>query len=678
MSKFSKIINKIKHKIVEYVVSNRLFATYFLMSVIGTIVVRKYTIGMSNLYPLITDIGIILLFGGIGYFIKPKNQFKYFFTFLCFFSLIEIINTIYYVFYTSFASAGELATLGQVETVTGSVWEKVNPMQFIFILFPTIFYLVHCKLRKSSYYNFLNLVEHGKTMAVSTFAVGILFLGISFAGATKTDYSRLAKQWNRQYIVERFGILLYQGNDLVQTIRPKLSSIFGYEDAYELFTSYFSSDEAKEYKSDNKYTNVLDGMNVVFIHMESMQDFVMNVEFNGEELTPNLNKLASEGMFFSNFYPQVSTGTSSDTEFTLTSSLMPAASGTIFVSYYDRYYNSIPKLLTNEGYYTFSMHGNYSSMWNRNKAHPSLGYQGMYFEDSFTYTDDDVINLGINDKLFFKEAIPMLENIESTYTNYMGTIITLSNHSPFTSLDKYGDYDMSTTYTEVNEETGEEETKTTNYLEGTAVGNYMHSVHYADAALGEFIDYINESDYFDNTVFIFYGDHDPKLTRKELNYLYNYDYKTGDVYTEEDEEYTSYDSFDHELNKKTPLIIWTKNKKLKNVFKGEVDYYMGMIDVEPTILNMMGLSNEYALGHDIFNIRDNNMIVFPSGNYLTNMLYYNNSTGEYKIINENTVIDDDYVSNHKAQAEQILDVSNAIVVYDLLKPEETTNEQEKD
>lgn len=674
MNKISKFLNKLKHVSIEYIVSNRLFLSYVIMSVIGTVILRKNTIGLSSIYPLLTDIGIILLVGSIGYFIKPKDQFKYFFSWLLFFTIIEVINAVYYVFYTSFASAGELASLSQAETVTGSIWEKIHISYFLYIIFPLGFYYVHKKLKKSSYYNFINLIEHGRTMCLCTLVASMFFLGISFGTATKTDYSRLAKQWNRVYIVERFGIILYQGNDLLQTIRPKISSLFGYEEAYELFTDYFADEENNQYKSDNKYTGILDGMNIVFVHMESIQDFVMDVEFNGEELTPNLNALAEEGMFFSNFYPQVSTGTSSDTEFTLLSSLMPAASGTVFVSYYDRYYNSIPRILSNEGYYTYSMHGNLASMWNRNKAHPSLGYQGMYFEESFNYTEEDVINLGINDKKFFSQAVPIMENIENTYNNYMGTVITLSNHSPFNSQDKYGYYDMSSTFTSINETTGVSEIITTNYLNGTAVGNYMQSVHYADSALGDFISYIKESDEFENTVFVFYGDHDPKLSRKELNYLYNYNYETGELYEEGDENYTSYDSFDHELNKKTPLIIWTKNKKLSKVFKGEVDYYMGMIDVAPTILNMFGLENEYALGHDIFNIRDNNTIVFPSGNYLTNLLYYNNSTGEFKIINDNTIIDDNYIQEHKDNAEKLLDVSNSIVVYDLLNPKETENE----
>ena len=37
--------------------------------------------------------------------------------------------------------------------------------------------------------------------------------------------------------------------------------------------------------------------------------------------------------------------------------------------------------------------------------------------------------------------MPILENVEKTYENYMGTIITLSNHSPFNDLEKYDEFD---------------------------------------------------------------------------------------------------------------------------------------------------------------------------------------------------------------------------------------------
>lgn len=679
--KLKTALRKLRKAVVEYIITNRLFISYVILSLIGTMLIRGFTIDkMWNIKPFLVDLAWILIIGSLGYFVKPKNQFKYFFLWLILFSILEIVNSVYYTFYVSFASFSELATLGQVETVAGSVFERLRIIDFIYIIFPIIFYFIHKKLVNSTYYNFIEKIEKGKKMFVTTILVGVLFVGYSFGTATKTDYSRLSKQWNRIYIVERFGVILYQFNDIVQTLTPKLSSLFGYEEAVELFNNYFTDEEKNNYTEENKYTGIIDGYNVIFVHMEGMQTYLMDLEFNGVEATPNVNKLAREGLFFKNFYPQISVGTSSDTEFTLLTSLLPAASGTVFVSYYDRNYITIPKLLQEKGYHTFSMHGNLASMWNRSNVHPNLGYQEMYFSDYFTYTEEEKLNLGISDSMFFEQAMPILEKIESTYDKYMGTIITLSNHSPFIYLDQYGEYDMSTTYEEVDETTGEKQTITTNYLYETPVGNYIMSSHYADSALGEFINYINNSDKFNNTVFVLYGDHDAKLSHSNMNYLYNYDYKTGEVLEETSEAYTPYDSYDHELNKNTPLIIWTKNKTLQKKLHGTVDYVMGMYDVMPTIGNMLGIKNEYALGNDVFNIKDDNVVIFPNGNFVTDLIYYNNSTGESKLLKEGAVLDKDYIDNYRKYAENRLEVSNSIIVHDLLnnnKEEENKKVDEK-
>ncbi len=663
--KTNKFLHKAKKNIIEYVISNRLFLSYVILALFSVLCVRNFTLHNAfSFKPFITDLGLILVIGGLGYLIKPRNQFKYYFFWTLFYTILCMVNSIYYTFYSSFASVGELATLSQLETVTGSLFEKLRFVDVMYVLVPIIFYLIHRHLASTTYYYFLDKVEKGKKMVVSTILIGALCLLYSFGVATSTDYGRLVKQWYRAYIVERFGIIVYQANDVIQAMTPKLSSLFGEEEAMDNFNAYF--DQKPEHQ-DNKYTGVLEGYNIVFIHMESMQTFLMDLKFNGQELTPNLNKIAKEGMFFKNFYPQVSTGTSSDTEFTLLTGLMPAASGTVFVSYYNREYFTIPKYLKTKGYYPFSMHGNYLTMWSRDKAHPSLGYEGLYFEDSFKYTDADVVNLGINDYRFFEQAIPILENIEATYDNYMGTIITLSNHSPFAVASSFSDYDLSYTFETVDEETGEKVTKTTDYLSNKAIGEYMKSVNYADGALGDFIKYINESKAFDKTLFVFYGDHDAKLSRNEINYLKNLNPETGELYTEEDEEYTEYDSFDHELNKKTPLIFWTKNKTLKRIFKGEINYTMGMYDVSTTLLNMFGMNNKYSFGHDIFDIKDDNIVIFPNGNFLTKDLYYNNSKEEYKLINPDFKVTDDYIDKLKEETDKKLEVSNSIIVYDLLK-----------
>ena len=659
-----------RKNIVEYIITNRLFISYVILSLIATICLRKFTIDSAFKFkPLITDLGFILLIGSFGYLIKPKNQFKYYFGWLIIFNLMCLISSIYYRFFTSFPSIGELATMGQTETVTGSILDKLRASYGIYIIIPIIFYLIHKKLLSSSYYYFIDKIEKSKKMFVNTLVISLLFVSYTFGVATNTDYSRLSKQWNRIYIVERFGIIMYQCNDFVQFLRPQLSSLFGQEKAVLEFNNYF---DKKEEHKDNKYTGILKGKNIVFIHMESMQSFLMNLKFNGEEVTPNLNKLANEGMHFTNFYPEVSTGTSSDTEFTLLTGLMPASSGTVFVSYYDRNYFTIPKYLASKGYNTFSMHGNLSSMWNRNKAHPSLGYKDMYFRDVFEYTDKDVINLGINDKLFFKEAMPILEKIEDSNQNYMGTIITLSNHSPFKYASMHSDIDL-TSYYETTDSKGNTITKSYDYLSNTPVGEYIKSANYADSALGEFLNYIKSSDHFNNTVFVFYGDHDAKLSRSEINYLYNLNPETGDVYSKNGENYVNYDYYAHELNKKTPLIIWTKDKSLQSIFKGDITYNMGMYNVAATILNMYGINNKYNVGEDIFNIKDNNIVVYPNGNFLTNKVYYNNSTNEYLSLNGEEITKE-YINEKSLETENRLSVSNAIIVYDLLKNKDMNGE----
>lgn len=654
-------------KVISYISTNKLFLSYFVLSLISTTLVRHYTVGNAlTLKPMLFDVSIILLIGAIGYLIRPKKQFNYFFIFLLIICLLCLVNTIYYVFYSSFASFGEIAVLSQAGEVTGSITEKFAPYQFIYLLFPVIFCWIDITLLKTNYFHFAEKMEKGRNLFFKTAIVGGALLLVAIGNATTTDYGRLVKTWNREYVVEAFGIVMYQGNDLVHSITPTLSSLFGYEEAANDFKEYYST--PKEEKK-TKYTNKFSSYNVIYVHMESIQSFLMDLSFNGVEVTPNVNRLAKEGLFFSNFYPQISVGTSSDTEFTSLTSLMPAQTGAVFTSYYDREFDTLLKQLQNKDYYTFSMHANKASMWNRNVMHDKLGYKKFYSQS--TYQIDEEIILGLSDKSFFRQTMPILEEIEKTNKNYMGTIITLSNHSPFDALDKYGEYDMTIPGKMINEETGLIEDTTYDYLQDTKMGNYIRSSHYADEALGEFISYINNSPYFDKTLFVFYGDHEARLSKKEFNNLYNFNRETGTYYEETDENYYEYDYYESELNKNTPLIIWNKNKK----FNDTIDYPMGMIDLAPTIANMVGVKLKYALGNDIFAVKDNNVVAFPNGNFLTKDLYYYSAKNEYKVLKE-TTIDATYIEDCVTKVENILKLSNDIIVYDLIKQEgEKLNEE---
>lgn len=194
------------------------------------------------------------------------------------------------------------------------------------------------------------------------------------------------------------------------------------------------------------------------------------------------------------------------------------------------------------------------------------------------------------------------------------------------------------------------------------MGNYIRSVHYADQAIGEFVDNLDKSGLLDNTVLIIYGDHDARLDFSDFNTLYNYDPITDTVKTEEDEGYISYNEYNYELDRKVPFIIWTKDKE----FNLEVTTPMGMIDALPTIGNMLGIHSEYQLGQDIFNLKDDNIVTFVDGSFLTSKIYYNSPKGEIYSIN-NEPISEEYLQERIKHSSELIEISNDIISYNLIK-----------
>ena len=127
-------------------------------------------------------------------------------------TIMCIVNSVYYVFYTSFASFSLIAELGLVGEVGDSLTEKFRLIDFIYLLFPFFYIGMHTKLKRGSYYHFVYKVENGKKMFGATLLAGIFVLIFTLVDITGTDASRLVKQWDRQYIVQRFGIVLYHQN----------------------------------------------------------------------------------------------------------------------------------------------------------------------------------------------------------------------------------------------------------------------------------------------------------------------------------------------------------------------------------------------------------------------------------------------------------------------------------
>lgn len=654
-------------RIREYVKSNVLFFLLILTSVFNALLLRYFTIhtldNFLNIAPVLADAAIVTLFASFCYLMKPKKRFPYLFILSIIFTAICMINSIYYSYYNSFSSISLLSTSRFVSDVGDAVVDNVLEVKDFFYLFePVVMLIVYYVLKRNGINQFQEEKKDDKTRIRFKKSIGLAIgLAVVFCfSLTPVKIGRFANMWNREYIVMHFGIYTYHLNDFVKSLEPKLSTIFGYDQAVKTFHDHYDEvSDTQDYTND--YTGIFQGKNVIVIHAESIQQFVIGMSFNGEELTPNLNKLASESIYFDNFYSQVSVGTSSDAEFTSLTSLMPTNTGTAFVSYFDRTYVSMPSLLSDKGYYTFVMHANKANFWNRDLMYASLGYQRFYSKDD--YDIDEVVGLGLSDTSFFRQSVEKLKEINEMGKPYYGTLIMLSNHTPFIDSAAMTDYEVDMKE-EVTLEDGTVTTVSHPYMEGTKLGQYLKSVHYADQALGEFINMLESEGLLENTVLVLYGDHDARLDINDYVRLYNYDPETNSILNPDDPDYINFDEYQYELNRKVPFMIWSSETKEK--LHKTVSDVMGMYDVMPTLGNMLGVYNKYALGHDIFQIGSNNIVVFPNGNWVTNSIYYNAQKGEYLSLAE-TAISADYIEKNNEYADEILNTSNSLITFDLIQ-----------
>ena len=654
------LVNKVK----SFIMNNRIFIMFVLLSLLIGSLLSIITIGkIGNYKSILSNLVFVLFYGSFSFLLKPKYRYYYLLLFVAFNCVLAIGNNIYYEFYHSFLSVSLIDTSSMVGQVNDSVWDKVNFGHFIYFIFTVIFILYYLYLNNKGYRDYNNDNKYVFKRLLIICGIMFCFLAISM---TKSDRGKFFKLWNRESVVQKYGLYMYTVNDLIQGLSPKLNTLLGYDKAAYNFREYYSC--KKEDNNTNEYTNIFKDKNLVLIHAESIQNFLVDLKINNEYVTPNINKLAHEGIYFSKFYPQISVGTSSDTEFTLSTGLMPSSSGTVFVNYFDRTYYAMPNYFKNMGYYTFSMHANNRDYWNRDAMHKRIGYMDFYAKDNLEVPSDleseDIVGLGLSDKAFYKQIIPILNNIKNNNEKYFGTIITLSNHSPFNDLEKYGEFDVTMKYKYIDED-GNKVEETKPYLENTSMGNYIKSSHYADEALGELFNLLKENNLFENTIFILYGDHEARLPKRSFDLLYNYEAETGETKSIDSEDYYDVYGYNYELLKNTPLIIWSGEEE----FNKEITKVMGMYDMLPTIANMFGFKEKYSLGHDIFS-NNEGFVIFPNGNVITDKVYYSDLNDEYISFTESP-IEADYIEKLKIQSNKILDVSNGIIVHDLIKREES-------
>lgn len=302
--------------------------------------------------------------------------------------------------------------------------------------------------------------------------------------------------------------------------------------------------------SDSPYFGLVEGKNVFILQIEAFQNFVIGASYEGQELTPNLNRLLSDDtLYFPNYYYQIGGGNTADAEFAVNNSLFPPESQAAYVRYTDNNYFGLPFLLKENGYSGTHVFHNYKGeFWNRRNAYPLQGF------DSYTALEDfkeiDPFPMGISDRQMFTQSMEYLTSWEEPFYAFY---ITVSSHHPYA-------LPLKDRYITLKPED-----------EGTLFGLYIQSVAYVDRVLGEWLDMLKEEGLYDNSVFVLYGDHYALTNTDALI--------SSQVSSMLGRSYTIYDVFN------VPLLIHMPGTGVCET----ISTAGGHLDVLPTLLCLLGI-----------------------------------------------------------------------------------------
>lgn len=418
-----------------------------------------------------------------------------------------------------------------------------RPVDLLFVIDFIVFFILFKfdKLRKYNDNSRLSL-RILKTVIVFSLSALIIFIShyiIDIKG-TIPGQSFLRLSWAPFQTFSDMSPLGYHGFDLKYFVgRNKELSDSDINDVQ----SWINNN--KEDIPDNEYFGMLKGKNLIAIQVESLENFVINKKVYGQEITPTLNKLLSGSLYFDNIYEQNNSGTSSDCDLMVNTSIFPIRATSTFPTYPWTKYNSLQNILNNEGYTTISTHAELPGSWNWAEPHKSFGADKLWDINEFNI--DEVIGPGLSDESYLKQ---IADKIKSENQPFYTFIATLTSHGPFEMPEDKKLLDLP------------------KELDDNMLGGYFQSVRYADEAIKLFIEELEKNGQLDNTVLMIYGDH-------------------GGVhkfYEEEIKDAPLNENWWQENDKKIPFIIYNKDLKATTISK-----VGGQVDFLPTISYLLGV-----------------------------------------------------------------------------------------
>ena len=474
-------------------------------------------------------------------------------------SALLLAEYLYYSYSGGFLQISALKLIGESSAVMGTAVRLVTPGLALFLVnvFLTLFILLRVRFRGALS---VALTRGEKTLAIVLILIAV-FGGyhILFA-AEKRDWGNSSRLYSQLYdlngVVGKMGVVNYFLEDAV---KRALASGKVTEADRKFVQAWKASRPAVS--APGKYFGAAKGRNLIFIQVESLENAVIGAKLGGVEITPNLNALAHEGLYFSDYVASVGLGNTADAEFATLNSLYPLPDSVAFVDYAQNTYAALPQLLADHGYGTYVFHGDVATFWNRANIYPSLGYKNWYMKDAFKSTRNIGIT-GLGDEDFFKQSLPKLMSLPRPF---MATLMTLSSHTPFLLPE-----DLRTLV--IPDDSG---------LSGTQA-QYLESVHYTDKVLGDFILSLKATGLWGDSLIVIFGDHGSYTGISQA--LGN-----------------SRDGVAALKSSQVPLIILAPGTGLR----GEMTLPASHLDIYPTVANLLGVNAPRSiLGQDLLNAKD--------------------------------------------------------------------------
>lgn len=241
----------------------------------------------------------------------------------------------------------------------------------------------------------------------------------------------------------------------------------------------FVNDDIKDITRHYKHTGEEKRYNIMLVMIESMSAAYMNTYGNTQNLTPEMDKLTQQSLFFNNLY---ATGTRTVRGMEAVTLSTPPTPGRSVVKRPNNHnLSSVGFTFQEKGYDNKFIYGGHGYFDNMNEFFSHNGFN-IVDHNNFEANEITFDNVwGVCDEDLFNKTIKEADKSYAAKQPFFNFIMTTSNHRPYTFPKEH---------------------MTQPELEGRDSG-----VNYTDYAIKKFLDDAKQKPWFDNTLFIFIADH---------------------------------------------------------------------------------------------------------------------------------------------------------------------------